>query len=109
MFLRIGVGIQIFLMSVFAADGIGTDGIGTISTQLDAAGKLVTADGAGGTAFNLVKYVIVFLGMIIMGTGINDTFIAQDRGGENKKLHGVLKMIGGAMFIGIAGIYGLFK
>jgi hypothetical protein len=51
----------------------------------------------------------VFLGMIIMGTGINDTFIAQDRGGENKKLHGVLKMIGGAMFIGIAGIYGLFN
>lgn len=108
MFLKLAVGIQVWLMGVVAfaeTKAPTTAGIADISTALEDAGTLVND---GGSAFNLVKYVIIFLGMIIMGTGINDTFIAEDRGGENKKLKGVMKMIGGALFIAISVIYDLF-
>jgi len=44
-----------------------------------------------------------------MGSGIHDTFIAEDRPGDNRKLKGVMKIIGGALFIGIIGVYSAFK
>lgn len=106
MLLRIGVGIQIFLMSVFAQVPT-TEGIKAVGTKLDEAQKLFQSDGSG-SAYNLIHYIIIFLGLIVMATGINDTFIAQDRGGENKKLHGVMKMVGGSMFIAISLIYDMF-
>jgi len=80
MFLRIIVFLQISLMSLMANPSVDPNsGIGKISTQLKGAGALVTPnDTNGGVAFNLVKYVIIFLGMMIMGMGINDTFVAED-------------------------------
>jgi len=101
MLLKIVVGLQIALISLMA-DG---EGIAKVGTQLDNAGNLMKK---GGSGFNLVEYTIIFLGIIIMGMGVNDTFIAQDRGGENKKMHGVLKMVGGAMFLAIGAIYSMF-
>jgi len=101
MILKIVVGLQIALISLMA-DG---EGITKVGTQLDNAGNLMKK---GGSGFNLVEYTIIFLGILIMGMGVNDTFIAQDKGGENKKMHGVLKMIGGAMFLAIGAIYSMF-
>ena len=105
MVLKILVWLQVTFITLMAADLKGMD---AIKNQLDNAGKLVNPSNSDAAGFNLVKYIIIFLGMIIMGTGINDTFVAEDKGGENKKLKGVLKMIGGACFIGIPSIYNLF-
>lgn len=109
MFLKLAVGIQVLLMTtqLFAEKKEPTTaGIADVNIALQDASTLVDE---GGSAFNLVQYVIIFLGMIVMGTGINDTFMAEDRGGENKKLKGVMKMIGGALFVSIAVIYDLFN
>ena len=106
MFLKILVWLQVTFITLMAAND--PKGIEAIKNQLNSASDLVNPSHSDAAGFNLVKYIIIFLGMIIMGTGINDTFVAEDRGGENKKLKGVLKMIGGACFIAIPSIYNLF-
>ena len=103
MFLKIFVFLQVSLMSLMAT---GNTGINAIGSQLGAASALVKK---GGSGFNLVQYIIVFLGIIIMGMGVNDTFIAEDRSGENKKAKGVMKIIGGALFIAIMAFAHLFN
>lgn len=104
MFLKLAVGIQVWLMGVVAFAETNT-GITDIGAKLKEAQGVVENTGSG---FKLVQYLIMFLGLIVMGTGINDTFIAEDRGGENKKLKGVMKMIGGALFIAIIAFYNMF-
>ena len=110
MFLRVMVWLQVSFITLMAGGATNTGkGINAIKTQLGIASNLVNpSKGADATGFNLVQYTIIFLGIIIMGMGINDTFVAEDRGGENKKMKGVLKMIGGACFIAIPSIYNLF-
>lgn len=101
--LRIFVFLQVFFIGLFA------DGVSTLNEQLKTINEdlLKNSDSAGngGSFFNLVTYGIIFIGIIFMAVGINETFIAPDRPGENKKMNGVLKIIGGACMVAIFAFY----
>lgn len=96
-FFKIVVSLQILNINLFA-NAMGSTGLGQSSNSNSGLSKLTGAtDNAGslfkggkqgtdgGSFFTLAGYIIIFLGIIFMAIGINETFIAQDRGGENKK------------------------
>jgi len=88
--------------------------IGNINDYFNKSNELVSNNG-----FEFVFNVIAFLGLIIMAHGINNFFNAKKEHNQIthslkkvsslKKTYSLLEIIGGAMFIGIKGIYLLFN
>ena len=74
-----------------------------INNEANGAKGMFSSDGAtlNGPLSMAVKFLIMFIGIILLGMGIHEAFVSEDKGGEGKKSKGLLKMIGGALFIAI--------
>ena len=61
-------------------------------------------DAKSGAFYYVIISIILLIGVIMFSMGIHESFIKEDRGGEGQKSKGLLKIIGGSLFIGLGGI-----
>ena len=97
---------QISLMSLTSSIFAASDDSGMwtkLNNEATGAKAMFSTDDStlNGPLSMAVKFLIMFIGIILLGMGIHEAFVSEDKGGEGKKSKGLLKMIGGALFIAI--------